>query len=53
MVAKGEVPMWDVEGKKWTSNTSSEVTIKGGSKSQDLVPVDPQSDDVPDDELPF
>ena len=49
MVAKGETPRWDVDAKKWVSNSTSEETI-GSPKS---TVVDPQEDEAADDDLPF
>ncbi len=49
MVAKGETPRWDVDAKKWVSNSTAEETI-GSPKS---TVVDPQEDDAADDDLPF
>jgi len=49
MVAKGETPRWDVDAKKWVSNSTTEETI-GSPKS---TVVDPQEDDAADDDLPF
>ena len=49
MVAKGEVPRWDVDAKKWVSNSTAEEVI-GSPKS---TVVDPQEDEAADDDLPF
>ena len=49
MVAKGETPRWDVDAKKWVSNSTAEETI-GSPKS---TVVDPQEDEAADDDLPF
>lgn len=48
MVAKGEVPKWNSEAKKWVSSSTEEETL---GKSQ--VVEDPQEDDDVDSELPF
>ena len=66
MVANGETPKWDNDKKGWVSNSTAEETIGGGKKetatatstapaqSQPSTPVDdPQSDDEPDEDLPF
>lgn len=54
MVANGETPKWDIDGKKWISASTAEETI-GGSQTPTNTPVDPQADVEPDseDELPF
>ena len=51
MVAKGEIPRWDNETKKWVSNSSNEETI-GTQKPSNPV-VDPQDDADVDEDLPF
>ena len=51
MVARGEVPRWDNDSKKWVSNLQSDETI-GSPKSSTPV-VDPQEDEDVDTELPF
>jgi hypothetical protein len=55
MIAKGEVPKWDSESKKYVSNLSEETTLMSPStpKSEAEVNVDPQEDDEVDDDLPF
>ena len=55
MIAKGEVPKWDVETKKYVSNLSEETTLMSpsNSKSESIVNVDPQEDADIDDDLPF
>ena len=55
MIAKGEVPKWDSESKKYVSNLSEETTLMSPStpKSEEEVNVDPQEDDEVDDDLPF
>lgn len=50
MVAKGESPRWDSVTGKWVSNAVSEETI-GMAKS--TVIADVQSEDAPDDDIPF
>lgn len=52
MVAKGEVPRWDSETKKWVSNSQSEEVI-GTSKKSSTKIVDPQEDEDASDDLPF
>jgi len=49
MVAKGETPRWDVDAKKWVSNSTAEETISAPKSTV----VDPQEDDAADDDLPF
>jgi hypothetical protein len=53
IVAKGEVPRWDMDAKKFvsTSQFSEEMTIAKPLITNSLL--DPQADNVPDDELPF
>jgi hypothetical protein len=54
MIAKGEVPKWDSEGKKWYSSSTEEADVVP-NKSQKSTPVveDPQEEDGPSDDLPF
>lgn len=52
MVARGEVPRWDSETKKWVSNQVAEETIGQPSTPQTPV-VDPQEDAEVDEDLPF
>jgi hypothetical protein len=49
MVAKGEVPRWDSDAKKWVSNSQSEETITSSKTNIE----DPQEDSEVDDDLPF
>jgi hypothetical protein len=51
MVAKGEIPRWDNETKKWTSNSSNEETI--GTQKVSTPVVDPQDEAEVDEDLPF
>jgi len=51
MVAKGEVPRWDNDSKKWVSNSSSDETI--GTQKVSTPVVDPQDDAEVDEDLPF
>ena len=51
MVAKGEIPRWDNETKKWVSNSSNEETI--GTQKVSTPVVDPQNEDEVDEDLPF
>lgn len=51
MVAKGEVPRWDVDSKKWVSNSQSEETI--GSPKKTTTIEDPQDEEESSDDLPF
>ena len=57
MVAKGETPRWDVESKKWVSNSTSDETIGTSKPKSSLLGVEPQEDpqenDAVDQELPF
>ena len=53
MVAQGETPVYDKDAKKWVSKSTSEETIAGSEPAKD--PVDPQADEVPEEDadLPF
>ena len=51
MVARGEVPRWDADSKKWVSNSQSDETLS--SPKQSTKVVDPQEDDDVDEDLPF
>jgi len=51
MVAKGEIPRWDNESKKWVSNSSNEETI--GTQKVSTPVVDPQDEAEVDEDLPF
>lgn len=51
MVARGEVPRWDSETKKFVSNQQSEETI--GEPKNTTPVVDPQVDAEVDEDLPF
>lgn len=51
MVAKGEVPRWDVVTGKWVSNAVSEETF--GNNVKQTVMQDTQENTEPDDDLPF
>jgi hypothetical protein len=51
MVAKGEVPRWDNDSKKWVSNSSTEETF--GTQKVSTPIIDPQVDDEADEDLPF
>lgn len=52
MVARGEVPRWDSDTKKWISNLQTEETI-GQTQTASTPMVDPQVDDEPEEDLPF
>jgi hypothetical protein len=49
LIAKGEVPRWDSDLKKYVSNSTSDETI---TKPSTPI-VDPQEDSEVDDDLPF
>ena len=51
MVAKGEIPRWDNDSKKWVSNSSTEETF--GTQKVSTPVVDPQDGDEVDEDLPF
>jgi len=54
MIAKGEVPKWDSETKKWVSGSTEETTLMSPPASSTKVPdYDPQENDSEDDDLPF
>ncbi len=57
MIAKGEVPKWDSETKKWVSNSMEQETFGNPQTptpvSQTTTYVDPQADQEADDDLPF
>lgn len=57
MIAKGEVPRWDSETKKWVSNSNENETFGSPAVStpapQQSTYVDPQADQEADDDLPF
>ena len=57
MVAKGETPKWDMETKKWISNSTSDETIGSSKPTSPLLGTqpqeDPQENDSVDAELPF
>ena len=52
MVARGEVPRWDSDTKKWISNLQEEETIRQ-TQTVSTPMVDPQVDDEPEEDLPF
>jgi hypothetical protein len=55
MVARGEVPRWDSEAKKFVSNSTGEATI--GTSTPSAAPsvtyTDPQDEEESNDDLPF
>lgn len=55
MVAKGEVPKWDSETKKWVSNSEENTVLMPppANVSPAAPMVDPQDDAETDDDLPF
>lgn len=55
MVAKGEVPKWDSETKKWVSNSEEDTVLMPppANVSPATPMVDPQDDAETDDDLPF
>lgn len=56
MVAKGETPKWDSLTNKWVSNSTEESEFMSNSKNTLITKnedFDSQSDDTPDDDLPF
>ena len=53
-VARGETPRWNTEQGKYTYGDSSEGTESfGGKKTTTTTYTDPQSNNTPDEELPF
>lgn len=53
MVANGETPKWDMNLKKWVSNSQEEETIGSSTNSSNEAIEDPQVGDDPDEDLPF
>jgi len=55
MIAKGEVPKWDSESKKWVSNSEEETVLMTPTASSTAPSpvVDPQDGAETDDDLPF
>jgi hypothetical protein len=57
MVARGEVPRWDSEAKKFVSNSTGEATIGTSTPSTPSTPsvtyTDPQDEEESNDDLPF
>jgi hypothetical protein len=55
MIARGEVPRWDSDLKKWSSNSTGEATIGGTStpSTPTVTYQDPQDDEESNDDLPF
>lgn len=55
MIARGEVPKWDSEGKKWISNLQEETQFMSPSVAATVAePIyDAQVDSESDDDLPF
>jgi hypothetical protein len=57
MVARGEVPRWDSEAKKFVSNSTGEATIGASTPSTPSTPsvtyTDPQDEEESNDDLPF
>lgn len=54
MIARGEVPRWDSDLKKWSSNSTGEATIGASTPSTSTVTYqDPQDDEESNDDLPF
>lgn len=52
IVAKGETPKWDSDGKKWYSDSTEETSF-GSNGSKHEEDEDPQASEIPDDDLPF
>ena len=50
-IARGEVPRWDSEAKKYVYGEEAEISL-GGVKEETTV-IDPQADEEPSEELPF
>jgi hypothetical protein len=51
-IASGQTPIWNSELKKYVYGENAEISL-GGSKTEELVIVDPQANDEADEELPF
>ncbi len=52
MIANGETPIWDKDGKKWVNGSSAEETVASGKSTNTPLP-DTQSEDEPEEDLPF
>lgn len=52
-VARGEVPRWDSDLKKYVYGDSVEDMSMGGGSTSSSSSYDPQSESEPDEELPF
>jgi hypothetical protein len=52
-VARGEVPRWDSDLKKYVYGDSVEDMSMGGGSTTSSTTYDPQSESEPDEELPF
>jgi hypothetical protein len=52
-VARGEVPRWDSDLKKYVYGDSVEDMSMGGGSTTSSATYDPQSESEPDEELPF
>ena len=53
-VAVGETPMWSSELKKYVYGDEAEISLGGGTETKVETPiVDPQVNDVADEDLPF
>lgn len=52
-VARGEVPRWDSDLKKYVYGDSVEDMSMGGGSTSSSSTYDPQSESEPDEELPF
>ena len=60
LVAKGEVPKWDNDAKKFVSTTTEETVLispesseKSNTIKQEIIVEDPQDDEPDSDDLPF
>ena len=51
-IASGQTPIWNSELKKYVYGENAEISLCG-SKTEELVIVDPQANDESDEELPF
>jgi hypothetical protein len=52
-IARGETPRWDSEKGGYSYESDSVGTESFGGANSNQAPVDPQLNDIPDEDLPF
>jgi hypothetical protein len=52
-IARGETPRWDSEKGGYLYESDSVNTESFGGAKSNQAPIDPQSNDIPDEDLPF